>query len=654
VCGIVGWAFEQDLVGERKLIDMASCRLIARGPDAGGTWTSADELVAFGHRRLSVLDVTESGAQPMMSRDGRYVITFNGEIYNHLEIRTRLEQEGAVHADGWLGTSDTETILAAISAWGIEATLPTIVGMFAFGLWDNRARALTLARDRFGEKPLYVARIGRGVAFASELKALTWLPRFDAAIDSKALEFFLGHGYIQAPASIYSSVSKLLPGSFVTISEESIRGVPPSGDFLAEFRQFYWRLEDVAIAGLNSPFAGSEIDAVEELNRVLTAAVQRQMISDVPLGAFLSGGIDSSAIVALMQAGNGPAVKTFTIGFEESEYDESGYAEAVAKHLGADHTTVVLSAADALNRIQRLPQIWDEPFADVSQIPTLLLSEVTRRDVTVALSGDGGDELFGGYDRYSWTVGAWTRLHRIPAPVRGALASTTRLLSPSAWDRLFRPLPTNWRRHLTGDRIHKVTSLIPAATPTDLYDKFMTSWKSDEPLLLSSREPPRPHWSGYPALPTIEETLMLRDGVDYLTDDVLVKVDRAAMSVGLETRAPFLDVKVAELAWSLPLSYKRFEGKDKLTLRRLVHRYVPPELVERPKAGFAVPLDTWLRGPMREWAEAHLAEEALVTAGLNAEPIRRAWGGHLRGSENHRYFLWNVLTYQAWRAENIS
>jgi len=641
------------LANDHGLIEAAANELKSRGPDASGVWIASDGIVTFGHRRLSVLDVSPTGAQPMRSSDSRFVITFNGEIYNHLELRERLEREGSAPQGGWRGTSDTETLLASVRAWGVEATLKAASGMLAFGLWDARDRSLTLARDRFGEKPLYVARTLHGIAFASELKALEGLPGFDTMVDPAALAYFLGHGYVQAPATIYRAVSKILPGSFVTLSEADMVALPRSGDFLAGSRNFYWRLIDVVEAGSAAPFTGTESEAVDELEKLLMAAVRRQQISDVPLGAFLSGGIDSSGVVALMQASGGARVKTFTIGFEEGKYDESGFAEKVAAHLGTEHTTVIMSPNEALERIDLLPAIWDEPFADVSQLPTLLLSEVTRRAVTVALSGDGGDELFGGYDRYAWVENSWAKLKRFPVPARRALANAVRLASPAQWDRVAGLLPRGARSRLSGDRIHKIAALIPAANVSELYENFLSSWKGRDPLLLGEQPRAVPHWSGSPTLPTIAETLMFRDAVDYMTDDVLVKVDRAAMSVSLETRAPILDPQVAAFAWKLPLVMKRSGETNKLVLRKLVHRYVPAELVERPKAGFSVPIDDWLRGPMQEWAETHLSTDALTRGGLNADPIRRAWHAHLAGTENHRYFLWNVLTYQAWRAHHL-
>ena len=591
----------------------------------------------------------------MTSADERFVITFNGEIYNHLDLRKTLERQGAAPRGGWRGSSDTETLLAGARAWSIDELLKAAVGMFAFALWDNEKKQITLARDRFGEKPLYVSRIGRGIAFASELKAITGLPGFERQVNWSALQHFLEHGYVQAPATIYAATGKLVPGSFVTLSEADVAAIPTSGDFLSGSRQFYWRMIDVAMEGLKRPFTGTDGEAVDELDSVLSDAVSRQQISDVPIGAFLSGGIDSTAIAAFMQVRASAPIKTFTIGFEEAEYDESKYAERVAAYLGTDHTTVMMSHAEALERVAGLPAIWDEPFADVSQLPMLLLSEAARRIVTVALSGDGGDELFGGYARYTWTERAWPKTKRIPLVLRRTLANAITTIPPTGWNRILRGLPDRFGgATVSGDRLHKISALLRATNLDGFYDHFLSSWRSSTPLLLNGTPPVVPHWSGYPALPTLPETLMFRDAVDYMPDDVLVKVDRAAMSVSLETRAPMLDPQVAAFAWRLPLAQKRSGGMGKLTLRRLVHRYVPQELVERPKAGFSVPLDAWLRGPMRSWAEDYLSEHALTEAGLNASAIRRVWRAHLDGSENHRYFIWNVLTYQAWRNHHFS
>lgn len=649
MCGIVGWTFAPQLAAFEGLIEQAASRLERRGPDGQGTWRSSDGIVSFGHRRLSVLDVSSAGNQPMHSECGRYSIVFNGEIYNHLTLRERLEQSGETPSGGWRSTSDTETLLVAIRAWGMLETLKAASGMFALAVWDAKNKLLHLARDRFGEKPLYVARLGTGLAFASELKALVRLPGFDGAIDTAAQDDFLRHGYVRAPATIYRSVNKVLPGSLVTLGQGDVDGLDRQGDFLAPARSHYWRLQDVALAGQRDPFQGDETEAVDELERVLSHAVKAQELSDVPLGAFLSGGIDSSMVVALMQAGASRPVRTFTIGFDDQAYDEAPFAEAVAKHLGTDHTCAILSPDEAMHRIQLVPQVWDEPFADVSQLPTLLVSEVARRDVTVALSGDGGDELFGGYDRYDWTERIWGKLKWAPGPIRKAMASAMRAVPTSAWDRLFELFPRRGSRRLSGDRLHKLAAIVPADGPTALYEAMTSAWRESTPLLVGDQPLKAPHWSGYPSWSSLTETLMFRDAVDYMPDDIFVKVDRAAMSVSLETRAPLLDPEVAALSWRLPLRYKVAEGKGKWILRKLLHRYVPAELIDRPKRGFAVPVDDWLRGPMRDWAEELLDPKALLDAGIRSEPIRRAWQVHLAGTENHRYFLWHVLMYMAWR-----
>jgi len=609
----------------------------------------------LGHRRLSVLDVSSAGAQPMRSACGRYQIVYNGEVYNHLDLRLRLESERRVPDGGWRGHADTETLLAAVAAWGFERTLEQASGMFAIALWDTHEGVLWLARDRFGEKPLYVARVAGGVLFASEIKALAAHPGFRSDIDRAAQRAFLYRGYVPAPRSIFRHVTKLLPGSYVALGRVGLRDLADDGDFLAPARRFYWRLADVVERGVANPFIGSEDEAVDALEKALGDAVEAQRLSDVPLGAFLSGGIDSSLVVALMQARSSRPVHTFTIGFEERAYDESPYAAAVARHLGTEHTEAVLSQRDALDRIRLVPGIWDEPFADVSQLPTRLVCEVARGGVTVALSGDGGDELFGGYERYGWTEQLWGLLRWLPPGIRRAVAATLRGVPVTAWDRLLVAVPVMRRTMRPGDRLHKLAALIPAAGPNDLYAGVMTAWKRPEALMnesllieASSRDE---HWSGYPRLATLVETLMYRDAVDYLPDDLMVKVDRAAMSVSLETRAPFLDRDVAELAWRLPLPMKRRGAVGKWLLRRLLDRYVPRQLIDRPKVGFTVPLGDWLRGPLRGWAEDLLAVAPLEASGIAARPVRELWAAHLGGRENHPFALWNVLMYQAWDQE---
>lgn len=653
MCGIVGWISEPELALEPGLLESAASRLAHRGPDGGGTWRSADGYVAFGHRRLSVIDTSDTGAQPMHSDCKRYTLVFNGEIYNHLEMRRALTLEGATPSEGWRGTSDTETLLVALRTWGPARTLEATRGMFAFALWDSATRTVTLARDRMGEKPLYVSRLPSGFAFASELKAIEWLPAFNRTISRGSLDFYLRYAYIRAPLSIYESTTKLLPGTFVTLDQQAVARLSRSGDFLAEHRKQYWSLREIASRNEREPQSWGEEEAVDELERVLQVAVKRQMLSDVPLGAFLSGGIDSTAIVAMMQATSGAAVKTFTIGFDEPSFDESPYAADVARHLGTDHTAVQLTAQDALGRVDKLPSIWDEPFADASQLPTLLVSEVARSQVTVALSGDGGDELFGGYERYRLAEEAWHKVSRVPLPLRRVMANTIRSVSPNIWDRVSMALPNQARAHFSGDRVHKVAEMIRATDMFDFYERFQSAWKGKGNLLLGDPPVSLPHWSGNVRLASMAESMMLLDSLDYMPDDVLVKVDRATMFCSLESRAPLLDNDVVEFAWSLPLHLKRRGNTGKFVLRKLVHRYVPPALVERPKMGFGVPIDEWLRGPLKSWAEDYLTVSSLTDAGLNPGPIRAAWSAHTSGTQNHQYLLWSILNYVAWRGRRV-
>lgn len=637
-----------------RLLEAAAGSLKHRGPDGSGSWLSPDGSVAIGHRLLLSAGPEPVPPQPIVSASGRFVLAHSGCLYNGRELRDRLSGDGNAPEGGWRGDSDAETLLAGLQGWGVDGALRAADGSYALAAWDAHDQRLFLARDRLGENPLYVARLPDGIAFASELRALELLPGFGEEIDPGALGYFLNHGYIQAPATIYRATAKLVSGSFVSVSRADIPGLARTGDFLAPFRTFHWRLMDVVRAGREVPFRGSGEEAVEELDRVLKASVRRRLPDGVQVGAFLSGGIDSSTIAAQLRALSREPVKTFSIGFEESAFDESPHAARVAAHLGTDHSTFVLSAAKALELIGRLPEVYDEPFADASQLPTLLLAEVTRRAVRIAFGGDGGDELFGGYARYGWTETAWSKLRSIPAPVRRSVANGLRLISPAGWDRVASLVPQRVRKGLSGDRICRIAALLPAATVAELYDNFLSSGKSGPPLLLGEVPAVPPHWSGYPELPTLVETLMYRDAVDYLPDDGVVKVDRATMSVSLDARVPMLDSGVLAFAWSLPLSLKRSAGVDKITLRRLAHRYVPAELLERPKTGFGVPLGPWLRGPLRGWAEDLLSTPSLSAAGLSAEPIRRAWKAHLEGAENHHYLLWNVLMYQAWRSHRLA
>ena len=650
MCGIVGWAFNPALAQDEDNLNVALGKLEHRGPDENGAWRSPDKLVTLGHTRLSVVELSAAGTQPMHSECGRHTIAFNGEIYNHLYLRSLLEKEGRGPGRGWRGSSDTETLVAAIAAWGHAKTFERAVGMFALASWDLEARTLTLARDAIGEKPLYVTRLGQGIAFGSELKALSHLPGFDSSIDFSSLADYLELGYVPAPATIYASATKVLPGTFVQLRQSDLLAMASAGDFLGHYRTRYWRIEDVIARAQAEPFSGGADEAVAELEKVLSAAVGSQMVADVPLGAFLSGGIDSTAVVALMQSQSRTQVKTFTIGFEDPQHDESVFAKLVAERLGTDHSCVVMTQHDLLDKIPAIPRIWDEPFADSSQIPTLLVSEVARRRVTVSLSGDGGDELFSGYSRYSWLEGAWPRLARVPRSARVAASLGLNHLPHGAWDTAIKALPSSARQALSADRLAKLAQVLPARGPVELHMRGLMAGRAEQ---LLAESPPRHvhpwHPGVIPNLATHRERVMFRDLVDYLPDDVLVKVDRAAMSASLETRAPFLTPSVIAFAWSLPMDLKFREGTGKYVLRRLVGRYVADEVIaSRPKAGFAVPLANWLRGPLRDWSENLLTVSGLRTNGLRPGPIRRAWSAHLSGKENHQYLLWNILMYQSW------
>jgi len=625
-----------------------------RGPDDAGVWADPAIGIALAHQRLAILDLSAAGHQPMLSASGRYVIAFNGEIYNHRALR--LELEAAGQAPPWRGHADTETLLAAIEAWGLEPALRRCAGMWALALWDRQQQQLHLARDRFGEKPLYWGLSGTGngraLLFGSELAALRAYPGFNNSIDRAALAQLLRFCVVPAPLSIYSGIAKLPPGHLVSLRLplDTSAHLPSSGP--------WWQLDQLIASGYRDPFT-SESEALVTLEQALTEAVVEQALADVPLGAFLSGGVDSSLITALLQAQSSRPLRTFTIGFEEAGFDEAPYARAVAAHLGTDHSETQLTSADARALIPQLPQLYSEPFADSSQLPThLVCREARRAGLTVALSGDGGDELFGGYNRYFWGPRIWNRLARLPMPLRRAIGRSISLLPPRAYDTLGRPLPVAQLGH----KAHKLAvRLRQVRSPDDLYRSLVSEW-SDPALLLQ----PDPGGAPNQLAPTaIDQPLpaclnddpaarmMAWDAVGYLPDDILVKVDRAAMAVGLETRAPFLDHRVAAAAWRLPMAMKIRPGRtgptSKWALRQLLYKHVPPALIERPKAGFAMPIGQWLRGPLRPWAAALLHPDRLQQEGyLRPEPIGQLWQQHLSGRYDHTSKLWTVLMWQAW------
>jgi len=624
--------------------------LVHRGPDDTGAWVDADAGITLGHRRLAILDLSPAGRQPMSSASGRYVIAFNGEIYNHLSLRLTLEKSGTPGAttSSWRGHADTETLLAGFDAWGIRATVLRCIGMFAFAVWDKHERVLTLGRDRLGEKPLYYGWQGSGEGvcflFGSELKALKAHPSFSAEIDRDALCLYMRHNYIPAPHSIYQGIRKLLPGHLLTVSAQ--RREPAL--------EAYWSLSDVVVSGQRSPRTGSDSDVTDELEQILKSAIRQQMVADVPLGAFLSGGIDSSTVVALMQAQSDRAVKTFTIGFNEEGYNEAIHAKAVARHLGTDHTELYVTPQQALDVIPGLPGLYCEPFADSSQIPTFLVSQLARQKVTVSLSGDAGDELFSGYNRYLLAQRLWDKLSMIPVGMRTLAASGISALSPSAWGRLARPLhavtPNALKLTHIGDKLHKGAGVLASRRIDDLYLGLVTHWNPDE-VVLAGREPTTCLHGAPMPLEGLDDVqrMMALDTMTYLPDDILVKVDRAAMGVSLEGRVPFLDHRVVEFAWRIPQSMKLRNGVGKWVLRQVLYRYIPKELIERPKMGFGVPIDVWLRGPLMDWAQALLSDERLRRDGFfNPAPIRAKWAEHLSGKRNWQYLLWDVLMFQTW------
>jgi asparagine synthase (glutamine-hydrolysing) len=680
MCGLTGF-FSPTRLAENaaEVARRMGDAITHRGPDDAGVWVDEAAGIALSHRRLSILDLSPAGHQPMASSGGRYVIVFNGEIYNHLILREELKKVLSPSLDGagdtprskspwgtaahvaWRGHSDTETLLAAFEAWGIEATLKKCVGMFALALWDRETRTLTLARDRMGEKPLYYGWQGDVFLFGSELKALRAHPAFRGEIDRDVLALYLRHNYVPAPYSIYRGIAKLPPGSWLTLGADTpvavpqghlLRGVSPapSRDGL---KSFYWRARDAAQAGVRRDL--DDATAINELDALLRRAVGGQMVADVPLGAFLSGGIDSSTVVALMQAQSKRPVQTFTIGFHEAGYNEAGHAHAVAAHLGTEHTELYVTAAQAMAVIPRLPSLYDEPFADSSQIPTLLVSELARRHVTVSLSGDGGDELFGGYNRYLWASRIWRSLGWAPRPLRAALAGVLTTLPPAAWNRVFTGLsiflPQRWRYANPGDKLHKLAGILAVRSPEDIYLALVSHWHQPAHVVIGATEPATVltdarQWAD---VPDFESRMMYLDQMSYMPDDILAKVDRAAMSVSLETRVPLIDHRVVEFAWQLPLPMKIRHGQAKWLLRQVLYRYVPRELIERPKMGFGIPLDVWLRGPLRDWAEALLNESRLRQEGyFHPEPIRQKWAEHLSGQRNWAYYLWDVLMFQAW------
>lgn len=645
MCGITG-VFTTAASSADELLGTArrmSAALTHRGPDDHGVWADAGSGIAFGFRRLSIIDLSPEGHQPMVSATGRFTIVFNGEVFNYAALRRELDAAG----HRFRGHSDTEVMLAAFEAWGVEPAVRRFVGMFAFAVWDRETRALHLGRDRLGIKPLYVFHKPGVLAFASEFKALVTHPAFDRAIDRNALATYLRLLYVPAPATIFRDTAKLQPGHLWTIHRPDRPLPAPTA---------YWRLGDVARDGLEQPLEGSDDEIVAQADRLLGDAVGLRMYADVPIGAFLSGGIDSSLVVALMQERSQQPVRTFTVGFGNPQYDESAHAARVARHLGTAHVGVTLGDAELRAAVPRLPELFDEPLADPSQLPTLLVSEVARREVTVALSGDGGDELFAGYNRYLVGRSALRAAGALPRPARRAISSLIERGSPESWNRVGRGLqavlPGGIADPRLGEKFYKLRTLATADSPPALYRSLVSFWPDPTALVPGSVEDgfaAERAWGLLPAAATLER-MMLADQLEYLPDDLLAKVDRASMAVSLETRVPLLDHRVVEFSWRLPARFKVRGGQGKWLLRRLLRRRVPDELVARPKMGFSVPIDAWLRGPLRPWAEDLLAEATLARDGFLApDPVRRTWREFLAGRGSAGLGLWAVLVFQAWR-----
>lgn len=632
MCGLVGILALNSSIHTEHINAMLDI-INHRGPDDFGIWFDDKKQIALGHKRLSILDLSALGHQPMHSHCGRYVISYNGEIYNFLAIRKDLEKIGVE----FISHSDTEVILAAIAHYGIEATLKKINGMFAFAVWDKELKKLYLARDRLGEKPLYYSLINNEYIFASELKSFQVYPGFNAEIDRDNLGLYLKYNYVPAPYSIYRNVFKLKPGSYLTIDLNS-KDLPTPRD--------YWSVTEVVQQRRTT---GSDNDIIQQAHELLLSSIKSRMVSDVPLGVFLSGGIDSSLITALMQANSNIPVKSFTIGFNEADYNEAEYAKKVAAHLGTDHTELYINSSDALDVIPKLPFIYDEPFADSSQIPTYLVSKLTREHVTVCLSGDGGDELFGGYNRYLLSHKLWQKIKLIPQPLRSLIAKSITTISPSGWDKA----PELIKKFLgansaLGDKLHKLASVLNVKQASEIYQLLISQWNETSSLVLGAK-PITMDCKISSSLTNFTEQMMCHDMLHYLPDDILVKVDRASMAVSLESRAPFLDHEIVEFAWRLPLNMKIRDKKTKWLLREILYQYIPRELIERPKMGFGVPIDSWLRGPLRDWAENLLAQKRLEEEGYFIPKLIRAkWEEHLSGKRNWQYHIWTILMFQAW------
>lgn len=641
MCGVAGfWGRSH---AEAVIAEQMALQIEARGPDSSGLWSDSEVGIAMAHRRLSILDLSPAGAQPMRSSCGKYTLAYNGEIYNHEDLRKELKAEKAPFV--WRGHSDTETLLAALVHWGVQGALERLNGMFAFAFWDSVERTLILARDRMGEKPLYYGHSGGVFLFGSELKALAAHPHWQGNVNRDALALFMRHSYIPAPHSIYQGIFKLLPAHYLVIRE--------AGSVLDQ-PQCYWNLAGVAESGSHNAFDGDSKTLGDELELLLGDAVKRRMAADVPLGAFLSGGYDSTIVAALMQSQSDLPIQTFTIGFSEEGYNEAVHAKAVAKHLGTNHTELYVTPEQAMGVIPKLPRMYDEPFADSSQIPTYLVSQLARKDVTVSLSGDGGDELFYGYDRYFRVERMWRIMSQVPMPFRKVLREIVVRAPGNAIEFLMMMLPKKFQVAHLADRLLKLAAILDYPTGEAFYREFVSHTRQPEKLVLGAQEPATILGCAdqLPTLSNLRERMMYMDSMTYLPDDILTKVDRATMAVSLEARVPMLDHRLVEFSWRLPHEYKSRNGRGKWLLREVTHRHVPKALMERPKMGFGVPIDQWLRGPLREWAEALLSESRLKQDGFfDTRAVRKMWEEHISGKRRWHYHLWDVLMFQAWLEE---
>jgi len=651
MCGVTGCFVGSDTTNKEVIfswVKQAAEALEHRGPDDSGVWTDHRLGLGLGHRRLSIIDISPRGHQPMISKDERFVITYNGEVYNFPEMRKDL----LANSVSFTGGSDTEVVLEGIVKWGLLATLQRADGMFALALWDRKQNHLYLARDRFGQKPLYYGWANNTFIFGSTLNALRQFPDFSADIDQNSLSLLLRHSNIPAPYTIYQNCWKLLPGTILTVTPESVRqhNIPPPKE--------YWSIEKSAASVNRRSSKLCKEEALENLKDTLQHSIKNCMLSDVPLGAFLSGGIDSSIVAAIMQEQSNHQVQTFSIGFSESAYDEAHYAKRVAEHLGTDHTELYITAREAQEVIPDLPIIYDEPFADSSQIPTYLVSKLAREQVTVCLSGDGGDELFGGYNRYTWSRNLQLIINTVPFPIRSVIARFFRAVPPQYWDILFANIAklSLSKGHITlaGDKLHKLSEIIEAPNKQEMYLRLISQWKNPGAVLRGTHEYQTrvSDWNNWPAMEQFTDQIMLLDTLFYLPNDILVKLDRASMSVGLEARVPLLSHTVFEFAWSLPKRLKINDNVGKWILRELLKHYVPQALVERPKMGFGAPIGNWLRGNLRNWAEDLFnLDSPIHDLYFKPEIVQHVWKDHLSGHRNHQHILWPLLMFQAWHSQ---